>query len=68
MKFIYSKNYFLITLLYLAINATLHAQSILSFEIKSSKQETAQIYYDNGSGFSEVNSAKTMSEGSGINS
>jgi hypothetical protein len=49
-----------------ALLATVQAQITLSLEVKSSKPNTAQIYYDVGSGFSEAYSAKAKLKGSGV--
>jgi hypothetical protein len=62
----YKYKYWLIASLYLAIHVRLHAQSFLLLDIKTSMPETAQIFYDDGSGFSEANSAKARLKGNGV--
>jgi hypothetical protein len=60
-----TKVFFIFTLVFFHLVASIQAQSTLSLEIKSSRPETAQVYYDDGSGFSEANSAKATLNGNG---
>jgi hypothetical protein len=56
---------FIEALVALALIPSIQAQSKLYLDIKSSKPETAQVYYDDGTGFSEANSAKAKLKGNG---
>ena len=59
--------FFLATvLLFFGLLTTIQAQITLSLEVKSSKPDTAQVYYDDGTGFSEANSAKAKLKGNGV--
>lgn len=57
--------FFAVSVLFFSMLAGVKADSTLSLEIKSSKPDTAQIYYDDGTGFSEANSAKAKLKGNG---
>lgn len=51
--------------LFFALPTTIWAQSTLFLAVKSSEPNTAQVYYDAGSGFSEKYSVKAKLKGSG---
>lgn len=57
--------FFVVGFLFFAMLSSVKAGSTLSLEIKSSKPDTAQVYYDDGTGFSEANSAKAKLKGNG---
>jgi hypothetical protein len=62
-KLIRSVRYCLIGLHFFMLLSVVHAQNVVSIEIKSSKPDTAQLFYDIGQGLSEANSAKVKLKG-----